>query len=89
MSTTSSSTVTTDRSSVTDPSIGLPATGHVSRLRSNWLVYEDGALAHKLQTEEITTHLSDNRRKNVQIRDDFPRALEEQTREQDQVRIIF
>ena len=51
-------------------------------------VYEDGALAQKLQSEEITGHLSDNRRKNVQIRDDFPRALEEQTKEEDQVNPI-
>jgi hypothetical protein len=29
--------------------------GHVSRLRNNWSVYEDGALAHKLQVIFILT----------------------------------
>ena len=85
MSTTSSSTMTTERSSVSETSVGLPSLGHVSRMRSNWLVYEDGALAEKLQTEEITSHLSNNRRKNTQIREDFPKAFEEQSRERDQV----
>lgn len=85
MSTTSSSTMTTESSSVSETSVGLPSLGHVSRMRSNWLVYEDGALAEKLQTEEITSHLSNNRRKNTQIREDFPKAFEEQSRERDQV----
>lgn len=88
MSTISSSTVTTERSSASEASVGLPQMGHVSRLRSNWLVYEDGALAQRLQSEEITTHLSDNRRKNIQIREDFPKAFEEQSREQDQVLVL-
>jgi len=67
MSTISSSTATTERSSVSESSIGLPQMGHVSRLRSNWLVYEDGALAQRLQSEEINSHLSDNKRKNIQV----------------------
>ena len=53
----------------------------VSQLRNNWRVHEDGALAQRLQSEEIAAHLGGNRRRNHQIRDDFPKALEEQNLE--------
>ena len=56
--------------------------GRVSQLRENWRLFEDGALAERLQDEEIAAHLGGNRRRNHQIRDDFPKALEEQTKEQ-------
>ena len=49
-----------------------PPSGGVSRLRQNWAVYEDGALAQRLQSQEIQTHLSGNRQRNTQIRTDFP-----------------
>ena len=55
--------------------------GQVSRLRANWSVHEDGALAQKLQSEEISQHLRGNRQRNHQIREDVPRAREEQVRE--------
>ena len=34
----------------------VPPGGHVSRLRANWSVHEDGALAQQLQSEEIHQH---------------------------------
>lgn len=58
--------------------------GRVSQLRENWRIFEDGALAERLQSEEIAAHLGGNRRRNHQIRDDFPKALEEQTKEQNE-----
>lgn len=58
--------------------------GRVSQLRDNWRVFEDGALAERLQSEEIAAHLGGNRRRNHQIRNDFPKALEEQTKEQNE-----
>ena len=59
----------------------LPSGGHVSRLRAGWSVHEDGALAQRLQTEEISHHLQSNRQRNHQIREDLPRARQEQVRE--------
>ena len=59
-------------------------TGRVAQLRDNWRVFEDGALAERLQNEEIASHLGGNRRRNHQIRNDFPKALEEQTKEKDE-----
>ena len=59
----------------------LPSGGHVSRLRSGWAVHEDGALAQRLQSEEISTHLQSNKQRNNQIREDLPRARQEQVRE--------
>ena len=38
-----------------------PSSGRVSRLRQNWALHEDSALAHRLQSDEITQHLSGNR----------------------------
>ena len=40
----------------------------VSALRANWAVHEDGALAQKLQSQEISQHLKDNKQRNRQIR---------------------
>merc|ERR1712018_110594 len=58
----------------------LPS-GHVNRLRQNWSVHEDGALARRLQSEEINQHYHGNRQRNHQIREDLPQAREEQVRE--------
>jgi len=55
--------------------------GQVNRLRQNWAVHEDGALAQRLQSEEIKTHLHGNRQRNHQIREDVPRARQEQVSE--------
>lgn len=60
----------------------------VSRLRRDWAVHEDGALAHRLQSQEIQTHLFGNKQRNNQIRQDFPRAVEEQTKEQLEMEVV-
>ena len=44
-------------------------------------MHEDHALAERLQNQEIELHYEGNRTRNNQIREDFPRALEEQTAE--------
>ena len=62
----------------------LPSGGHVSKLRANWTVHEDGALAQRLQSEEINQHYHGNRQRNHQIREDVPRARQEQTIELEQ-----
>lgn len=56
----------------------MPKFGHVTDLREQWLVRSDGALAHRLQDREISSHLCENRYRNQQIREDFPIALNEQ-----------
>ncbi|XP_030030093.2 LOW QUALITY PROTEIN: uncharacterized protein LOC115447241 [Manduca sexta] len=56
----------------------MPKFGHVTDLREQWLVRTDGALAHRLQDREISTHLCENRHRNQLIREDFPVALSEQ-----------
>lgn len=56
----------------------MPKFGHVTDLREQWLVRADGALAHRLQDREISSHLCENRYRNQQIREDFPVALSEQ-----------
>ena len=62
----------------------LPTGGHVSKLRANWTVHEDCALAQRLQSEEINQHYHGNRQRNHQIREDVPRARQEQTIEVEQ-----
>jgi len=54
----------------------------VSRLRQDWAVHEDHALAERLQSREIELHYEGNRLRNYQIRKDFPKALEEQRAEE-------
>lgn len=56
----------------------MPKLGHVTDLREQWLVRADGALAHRLQDREISSHLCENRYRNQQIREDYPLALNEQ-----------
>lgn len=56
----------------------MPKLGRVGDLREQWLVRADGALAHRLQDREISSHLCENRYRNQQIREDFPVALNEQ-----------
>lgn len=56
----------------------MPKLGHVTDLREQWLVRADGALAHRLQDREISSHLCENRYRNQQIREDFPVAMNEQ-----------
>ncbi|ENN70952.1 hypothetical protein YQE_12353, partial [Dendroctonus ponderosae] len=47
------------------------------------MVREDSALAYRLQNEEFTDHLSGNRFRNAVVREDFPRAKNEQQKEQE------
>ncbi|KAL5279186.1 CCDC50 family protein [Megaselia abdita] len=61
----------------------LPKTGHVNEVCKEWLVREDGALAYKLQSEEITDFYKGNRQRNAVVRHDFPTALEEQIKERE------
>lgn len=48
-----------------------------------WLVREDNALAHHLQTQEIHEHYKGNRFRNQVVREDFPTALHEQRKEEE------
>ncbi|KAH8282907.1 hypothetical protein KR054_010707, partial [Drosophila jambulina] len=49
-----------------------------------WLVREDGALAYKLQSQEINDFYKGNRYRNAVVREDFPTALHEQIKEKEQ-----
>lgn len=60
----------------------LPRAGRVNELCQEWVVREDGALAYQLQNEEINEHYSGNKVRNALVREDFPKALTEQQREQ-------
>lgn len=60
----------------------FPQTGRVNEMCREWLVREDGALACRLQDEEIRDHYSGNKYRNAVVREDFPKALDEQMREQ-------
>ncbi|KAK2585376.1 hypothetical protein KPH14_010051 [Odynerus spinipes] len=56
----------------------LPKAGRVNEVCREWLVHEDGALAYRLQDEEIKEHYSGNKVRNAQVREDLPRAKVEQ-----------
>lgn len=60
----------------------FPKSGRVTEACREWGVREDGALAYRLQNEEITDHYQGNKYRNTVVREDFPRALDEQLREQ-------
>lgn len=60
----------------------LPKTGRVNEVCREWLVREDSALAYHLQSQEINEHYTGNKSRNALVREDFPRALNEQQREQ-------
>ncbi|GFG30817.1 hypothetical protein Cfor_10879 [Coptotermes formosanus] len=62
----------------------LPKPGRVNEVCREWLVKEDGALAYRLQTEEIKHHYTGNRSRNALVRQDFPHALDEQRREEEE-----
>ena len=59
-----------------------PRAGLVQQIRQNWAVYEDGALASRLQEEELEQHYHNNRHRNQQIREDIPQARQAQHQEQ-------
>ncbi|XP_011170376.1 coiled-coil domain-containing protein 50 [Solenopsis invicta] len=56
----------------------LPKAGRVNEVCREWLVHEDGALAYRLQDEEIKEHYTGNKTRNAQVREDTPRARVEQ-----------
>ncbi|XP_011633618.1 trichohyalin-like isoform X1 [Pogonomyrmex barbatus] len=56
----------------------LPKAGRVNEVCREWLVHEDGALAYRLQDEEIKEHYTGNKTRNAQMREDLPRAKVEQ-----------
>lgn len=56
----------------------LPKAGRVNEVCREWLVHEDGALAYRLQDEEIKEHYTGNKVRNAQVREDLPRAKVEQ-----------
>ncbi|XP_029178668.1 coiled-coil domain-containing protein 50 [Nylanderia fulva] len=56
----------------------LPKAGRVNEVCREWLVHEDGALAYRLQDEEIKEHYTGNKTRNAQVREDAPRARVEQ-----------
>ncbi|PNF40885.1 hypothetical protein B7P43_G15382 [Cryptotermes secundus] len=62
----------------------LPRPGRVNEVCREWLVKEDGALAYRLQTEEIKHHYTGNKSRNALVRQDFPCALDEQRREEEE-----
>lgn len=59
-----------------------PKSGRVTEVCKEWLVREDGALAYRLQAQEINEHYSSNKSRNAQVREDFPCAYVEQLKEQ-------
>ncbi|XP_017881462.1 trichohyalin [Ceratina calcarata] len=56
----------------------LPKAGRVNEVCREWLVHEDGALAYRLQDEEIKEHYTGNKVRNAQLREDLPTAKVEQ-----------
>ncbi|XP_076236700.1 uncharacterized protein LOC143180689 [Calliopsis andreniformis] len=56
----------------------LPKAGRVNEVCREWLVHEDGALAYRLQDEEIKEHYTGNKVRNAQVREDVPKARVEQ-----------
>ncbi|XP_018911369.1 uncharacterized protein [Bemisia tabaci] len=71
------------------PSDTLPKRGRVTEVCKEWLIHEDGALAYKLQKEEVEQHYSGNKQRNAQVREDFPRAKDEQLREEIEARLKY
>ncbi|KAF4529684.1 hypothetical protein B566_EDAN010770 [Ephemera danica] len=62
----------------------MPRSGRVTEVCKEWLVLEDGALAYRLQNEEIEHHYMGNRFRNALVRQDIPRAKDEQRREEEE-----
>nr|XP_023011513.1 uncharacterized protein LOC111501829 [Leptinotarsa decemlineata] len=60
----------------------FPKTGRVTEVCQEWMVREDSALAYRLQNQEFDEHLTGNKFRNAVVREDFPRAKDEQIREQ-------
>lgn len=61
----------------------LPKLGHVKKTCQQWGLREDGALAQRLQSQEINEYYNRNKERNAMVREDFPKALSEQKREEE------
>ncbi|XP_054272054.1 coiled-coil domain-containing protein 50 [Macrosteles quadrilineatus] len=79
-----SETNNNSRSRSTRTSDTLPKPGRVTEVCKEWIVHEDGALAYKLQKEEVEQHYTGNKSRNAIVREDFPRAKVEQQREEEE-----
>ncbi|CAG0880195.1 unnamed protein product [Darwinula stevensoni] len=66
----------------------LPRAGLVNKVCREFLVLEDGALAYKLQNEEISQHYQGNKERNAVLRTDAPKAREEQKKEEEEAERI-
>lgn len=66
------------------PPESMPKRGRVNEVCREWLVHEDGALAYKLQKEEVEQHYTGNKSRNAVVRLDTPLAKSEQQREQEE-----
>lgn len=62
----------------------LPKRGRVNEVCKEWLVHEDGALAYQLQQKEVQEYYMGNRSRNAIVREDFPKARDEQKREEEE-----
>ncbi|CAG9826425.1 unnamed protein product [Diabrotica balteata] len=60
----------------------FPKSGRVNEVCQEWMVREDSALAYRLQDQEFSEHFSGNKFRNALVREDFPKAKDEQVREQ-------
>ncbi|XP_012941379.1 uncharacterized protein LOC106012578 [Aplysia californica] len=60
----------------------LPPKGRVQSVRQQWSVHEDGALAYRIQNEEIDQHYGLNRFHRRTVREDIPVAKVVQTEEE-------
>lgn len=59
----------------------LPRSGRVNEVCREWVVHEDEALAYQLQKQEVEQHYENNKERNARVREDFPKAKEEQEKE--------
>ncbi|KAL3284246.1 hypothetical protein HHI36_018409 [Cryptolaemus montrouzieri] len=61
----------------------IPKLGRVNEICQEWMVREDGAMAYQLQNQEIKQHYSGNKQRNALVREDYPKAKNEQQKEQE------
>ncbi|XP_064459696.1 coiled-coil domain-containing protein 50-like isoform X2 [Ornithodoros turicata] len=73
--------------SVTDDQTVVPE-GRVGQVCKEWVVREDGVLAYRLQTQEISQHYNLNRTNNQLLRNDLPLAKTVQRTEEEEATMI-
>ncbi|KAK9886746.1 hypothetical protein WA026_018398 [Henosepilachna vigintioctopunctata] len=61
----------------------VPKLGMVNEICQEWMVREDGAMAYRLQNQEIKQHYIGNKQRNALVREDYPTAKTEQQKEQE------